>query len=230
MDDKILTEEHEIANAFNTYFTNIGPSCASNIKTNTDKTFDYFLGRPRALKFTFNQITETDVIKIIDGLPSKTSSGIDDISPNLLKSIKHEISKPITLIINQCFQKGIFPDTLKIAKVVPIYKCNDETALNNYRPISVLPSLSKVFERVIFNQIHEYFNLRNLYYGNQYGFRKGHSTELAILEVIDKVTLSLDIGDTSINIYLDLSKAFDTLNHDILLQKLKHWNTIMSYH
>ena len=188
VDDKILTEEHEIANAFNTYFTNIGPSLASNIKTNTDKTFDYFLGRPRALKFTFNQITETDVIKIIDGLPSKNSSGIDDISPNLLKSIKHEISKPITLIINQCFQKGIFPAKLKIAKVVPIYKCNVETALNNYRPISVLPSLSKVFERGVFNQIHEYFNLHNLYYGNQYGFRKGHSTELAILEVIYRVT------------------------------------------
>ena len=150
------------------------------------------------------------MIKIIDGLPSKNSSGIDDISPNLLKSIKHEMSKPITLIINQCFQKGIIPD---------------ETALNNYRLISVLPSLSKVFERVIFNQIHEYLNLRNLYYGNQYGFRKGHSTELAILEVIDRVALSLDIGDTAINIYLDLSKAFDTLNRDILLQKLKHWNT-----
>ena len=96
---------------------------------------------------------------------------------------------------------------------------------HNYRPISVLSSLSKVFERVIFNQIHEYFNLHNLYYGNQYGFRTGHSTELAILEVIDRVRLSLDIGVTPINIYLDLSKAFDTLNHDILLQKLKHWNT-----
>ena len=171
VDDKILTEEHEIANAFNTYFTNIiGPSLASNIKTDRDKTFDYFLG-------------------------------------------------------SQCFQKGIFPDRFKIAKVVPIFKCNDDTELNNYRPISVLPSLSKVFERVIFNQIHEYFNLHNLYYGNQYGFRKGHSTELAILEVIDRVTLSLDIGVTPINIYLDLSNAFDTLNHDILLQKLKHWNT-----
>ena len=143
VDDKILTEEHEIANAFNKYFTNIGPSLASNIKTDGDKTFDYFLGRPRALKFTFNQITETDVFKIIDGLPSKNSSGIDDISQNLLKSIKHEIGKPITLIINQCFQKGIFPDKLKIAKVVPICKCNDETELNNYRPISVLKKKKK---------------------------------------------------------------------------------------
>ena len=223
MDGKLLTQNHVIANEFNAYFTNIGPSLASKIKTNEDKTYDLFLGAPSALKFTFSNITETDLIKIIDRLPSKTSCGVDAISPNLIKSIKHEICKPITLIINQCLKKGIFPDKLQIAKIVSILKSNDETVLNNYRPISVLPSLSKVFEQVIFNQIHEYFDRHNLYYGNQYGFRKGHSTEQAVLKVIDRVTQNLDIGVTPINIYLDLSKAFDTLNHNILLQKLKHY-------
>ena len=145
-------------------------------------------------------------------------------STTLIKKIKNEISKSLALIINQCIQKGIFPHKLKLAKVIPIFKSGDETLFNNYRPISILPSLSKIFERVIFNQIHDYFNTHNLYYNsNQYGFRKDHSTELAALEIIDRITQHLDKGATPINIYLDLSKAFDTLDHNILLHKLKHY-------
>ena len=145
------------------------------------------------------------------------------ISTTLIKKIKNEISKSLALIINQCIQKGIFPHKLKLAKVIPIFKSGDETLFNNYRPISILPSLSTIFERVIFNQIHDYFTTHNLYYSNQYGFRKDHSTELAALEIIDRITQHLDKGATPINIYLDLSKAFDTLDHNILLHKLKHY-------
>ena len=163
------------------------------------------------------------IIQLINKLPSKSSSGDDGISTTLIKKIKNEISKSLTLIINQCIQKGIFPHKLKLAKVIPIFKSGDETLFNNYRPISILPSLSKIFERVIFNQIHDYFNTHNLYYSNQYGFRKDHSTELAALEIIDRITQHLDKGATPINIYLDLSKAFDTLDHNILLHKLKHY-------
>ena len=94
---------------------------------------------------------------------------------------------------------------------------------NNYRRISILPTLSKVFEKVIFNQVHEHFHVNNLHFSNQYEFRKKHSTELAVLEVIDRITNQLDQGITPINIYLDLSKAFDTLDHDILLNKLQYY-------
>ena len=139
---------------------------------------------------------------------------MDGISPVLLKHIKHEISKPVTLILNQCLTTGIFPDKLKIAKVVPIYKSDDENIFNNYRPISILPALSKVFEKIVFNQTYAYFDDHNLFFENQYGFRKKHSTELAVLEVIDRITNQLDKGLTPMNIYLDLSKAFDTLDHD----------------
>ena len=163
------------------------------------------------------------MIKTIDKLPSKTSSGVDGISPVLLKHIKHEISKPVTLILNQCLATGIFPDKLKIAKVVPIYKSEDENIFNNYRPISILPALSKVFEKIIFNQTYSYFDDHNLFFGNQYGFRKKHSTELAVLEVIDRITNQLDKGQTPMNIYLDLSKAFDTLDHDILINKWQYY-------
>ena len=163
------------------------------------------------------------MIKTIDKLPSKTSSGVDGISPVLLKHIKHEISKPVTLILNQCLTTGIFPDKLKIAKVVPIYKSDDENIFNNYRPISILPALSKVFEKIVFNQTYTYFDDHNMFFRNQYGFWKKHSTELAVFEVIDRITNQLDKGLTPMNIYLDLSKAFDTLDHDILIHKLQYY-------
>ena len=163
------------------------------------------------------------MIKTIDKLPSKTSSGVDGISPVLLKHIKHEISKPVTLILNQCLTTGIFPDKLKIAKLVPIYKSDDENIFNNYRPISILPALSKVFEKIVFNQTYTYFDDHNLFFGNQNGFRKKHSTELAVLEVIARITNQLDKRLTPMNIYLDLSKAFDTLDHDIFIHKLQYY-------
>ena len=185
---KILTEKKDIANKFNNFFTNIGPSLASKIPATGNKTYKAFLNTPCTHNFTFSAINESDVIKAIDKLPSNTSSGVDGISPILLKHIKHEISKPVTLILNQCLTMGIFPDILKIAKMVPIYKSNDENIFHNYRPISILPALSKVFEKIISNQTYAYFDDHNMFFGNQYGFRKKNSTELAVLEVIDRIT------------------------------------------
>ena len=111
-----------------------------------------------------NLIGEEDVVNVIDKLPSKTSSGVDGISTNLLKDIKYIISKPLTLIINQCLETGIFPSKLKVAKVIPILKRGDETIFDNDRPISILPAILKVFERIIFNQIHNYFHVNDLYF------------------------------------------------------------------
>ena len=137
-----------------------------------NKTYKTFLNTPCTHNFTFSAINESDVIKAVDKLLSKTSSGVDGISLVLLKHIKHEISKPVPLILNQCLTTGIFPDKLKIAKVGPIYKSDDENIFNNYRPISILPALSKVFEKIVFNQTYAYFDDHNLFFGNQYGFRK----------------------------------------------------------
>ena len=140
-----------------------------------------------------------------------------------MKASKTVVCKPLTLIINQTLTSGIFPDTLKIAKIIPLFKKGDKTLLENYRPISILPAISKIFERIMFNQIHNHFSMHNLFYSGQYGFRANHSTQFAALELIDRITQDLDQGNMPITIFMDLSKAFDTLNHDILIYKLKSY-------
>ena len=153
-----------------------------------------------------------------------------------LKYLKETLLAPITLIIRQVIHTGIFPEQLKIAKVIPIYKKDDDTIFSNYRPISILPAISKIIEKVIYGQIYHYFSQNNLFSDSQYGFRHGHSTELAALEIVDRINTVLDNNETPLSIFLDLSKSFDTLNHSILLNKLKHYgitglslNLIQSY-
>ena len=118
---------------------------------------------------------------------------------------------------------GIFPEKLKNAKIKPIFKKGGNTCFTKYRPISLLPAISKIFERVIYNQLTKYFQNNKSFFSSQYGFRKEHSTELACIEIVDRIIMSLDENETPINIYLDLSKAFDTLNHNILLSKLRYY-------
>ena len=125
-------------------------------------------------------------------------------------------------LTNQCILTGVFPDKLKIAKVIPIHKKDDKTQLENYRPISILPAISKIIEKVIFDQMHDYFHINKLYFEGQYGFRKKHSTELAAVEMIDRIIQELDKGNTPLNIFLDQPKAFDTLDHEIMLYKLEY--------
>ena len=137
---------------------------------------------PISSAFKFHTIDEATTAKIISNMQPKTSSGIDNISSRLLKNCAVYLTAPITAIINQSLVNGIFPDFIKIAKVVPIYKKEDEHIFDNYRPISILPSISKIFEKVTHVQLCEYFVINKLLYAHQYGFREGHSTEYAILE------------------------------------------------
>ena len=120
---------------------------------------------------------------------------------------------------------GIFPDAFKLSKVIPLFKKGDSSLLVNYRPISLLPTISKIFEKVIHDQLYEYFDtfLYNLLAEQQYGFRKQHSTEYAAVKLVHRVSKEMEIGKTPTNVYIDLSKAFDTLTFDILLFKLKYY-------
>jgi hypothetical protein len=214
----------KIADAFNEYFVQIGPKLANSIQNPASNiSHREYLQRSITTRFQFKNVSVTDVQKIIKELKPKSSYGKDRLSNNLLKFISPEISPALTLIINQSLNTGIFPESLKIAKVLPIHKKDVNDVFTNYRPISILSSVSKVFERVIHDQLCQYFTVNNLLFDRQYGFRSKHSTEMASLEIIDRIVCNMDKNKIPLNIFLDLSKAFDTLDHDILLDKLKYY-------
>ena len=218
-----IMDKIEIANKFNQYFTNIGPDLANNVSHSSEKEVDDFLLHKPKCELKFNQIDENHKNKIIQNLPNKSSCDFDDISPKLIKFLKPILTKPITVIINQMLNTGFFPDKLKIVKIKPLFKKGDSKSFNNYRPISLLPSISKIFEKVIYDQTYTYFQNDDIFYSCQYGFRQGHPTEYAALELVYKITQHLDKNRTPINFYLDVSKAFDTLDHSILTHKLKFY-------
>ena len=211
-------------NAFNIYFANIEKNLSSQIDQNIDDAdYKQYLTSHTAENLRFKCITEDCTIKVIDNLENKNSSGHDGISNKLLKTIKGDISQSLAIIINQMLTTGIFPDDFKLSKVIPLFKKGDSSLLINYRPISLLPTISKIFERVIHDQMYEYFNKFKLLAEQQYGFRKQHSTEYAAVKLIDHVSREMEAGKIPANVYIDLSKAFDTLTFDILLYKLKYY-------
>ena len=164
----------DIANGFNNYFINIGNNNINqNNMSNTLHT--NYLRIQHNCKFNFSFVTREEVAKVIASLKPKSSSGVDEISTFLIRFIKDEIADPLTKTINQSISTGIFPTNMKIAKVIPLFKKHDPSLLSNYRPISLLPALSRVFEKILCNQITEYFNLNNLFHEAQYGFRKNHN-------------------------------------------------------
>ena len=153
----------------------------------------------------------------------KVVPGNDNLFVKVLKCISDTLSSSLAFIINQSLTTGIFPDALKLARVIPIHKKDATSVFDNYRPISLLPSISKVFEKVVHIQLLEYMTSNKLLCIHQHGFRPKHSTETATLQFVDKILQMLDNDKTPFSLFIDLSKAFDTLSHDILLSKLSYY-------
>ncbi len=141
----------------------------------------------------------------------------------MLKEIKHEISLPLSTLINKSLQEGCVPQILKMAKVLPIYKSKEHNLLQNYRPISILSAISKVLERIVYNRVMTFLDKDNQLYKHQYGFRKGYSTVNAVSEFVADTLQAFEDKQYTVAVFLDLSKAFDTIDHKILLYKLSNY-------
>ena len=139
---------------------------------------------------------------------------------SVMKKCVHDYITPLTYLVNSSIEQGIFPSELKIAKVFPIFKAGDEQLITNYRPISVLNFFSKILEKVVANYIVDFLESNNILYEHQYGFRKGHSTNHAVITLVERVAKALDTGKIVVGVYLDIRKAFDAIDHPILLRKL----------
>ena len=167
-----ISGDKNIADKFNEYFTQIGPSLANSIDIAIMATFDTYLKKPNSSSFQFQYTDAPSVQKIINNLKPKSSAGHDNISSKLLRHMGEIVAYPLSIIINQSLCTGVFTNRLKLAKVIPLYKKDDNKSFGNYRPISLLSSLSKVFEKIVFDQLYGYLISDGLLFESQYGFRK----------------------------------------------------------
>ena len=216
------TDPVQIANKFNNFFTNIGPSLAKNIPcSQTD--YRKFLTGSHVHSFFLRPTSVAEVSSIVSSMKNSFSEGVDNISILPLKESIDLLAAPLAYICNSSFSKGKFPDKLKIAKILPVYKSDDKSSFTNYRPISILPCFSKVLEKLFHSRLSEFLSKFKILNHHQYGFRQHHSTYMAVLELVNQIFQGFENKEYTIGIFVDLKKAFDTVNHNILIDKLKFY-------
>lgn len=216
--DNVITGDHNIAETLNDYFSTIGPSLAQNLPKSSTHPIDFI--SPVGTRFSFSLVTLDEVEKLLLNLKSNKSCGLDKISSKLLKDAASVVAPSLVRIFNICISSGIFPDDWKIARVSPLFKAGERDKCGNYRPISVLSVISKSFEKLLCQQITTYLEENEILYTQQSGFRKGHSTMTSLLNRTNKWLYNMDRGLINGILFLDLCKAFDTVDHEILMQKL----------
>ncbi len=221
-DGLIITDQKRVADRFNHFFTNVADNLISKI-SNSNTEYQDYLKNPNESSIFIKEVDFGEVYDLVRNLDITKAGDIYDISPKLLQIGAQEISPNLTAIYNLSLKFGEFPDKLKIAKIIPVFKADSKLQPGNYRPISLLPIIGKVFERLVYNRVYSFISKMNILTDKQYGFQKGKATEHALLELQSKIIYAIEHKLNSCCIFLDFAKAFDTVNHNILLDKLYHY-------
>ena len=220
---KNVTDHKEIAQIFNDYYCQVAEKLLNERKYNGNKPFYTYLKDRVDSSFMMIAATPDEVNTIIQNMDTTKSTGPHSIPTKIIKMIGPAISVPISEICNKSFLCGTYPDILKISRVIPIFKKDSRLDVENYRPISLISNINKIIEKMMFSRLNKFLESKNVFYKLQFGFRAKNSTNHAILSMIQQLRSAMEKGETAIGVIVDFKKAFDTVNHKILLKKLEHY-------
>ena len=217
----VINTPTELAETFNLHFSTVGKKLAAEIP-NENMEPEAYMQRTQH-RFSLKAPTVSTVYKLLENINVRKATGLDGVSNKLLKFAAHIVAPSLTEIFTTSINTGIFPTEWKIARVTPIFKKGKKNDLNNYRPISVIPTVTKILEKIVYEQLFSYFNDNNLLTSCQSGFRSFHSTLTALTEATNSWSVNIDNGLLNGVVFLDLKKALDTIDHSIILRKLQFY-------
>ena len=222
-DNSTTNDPLEISNIFNRYFTSVGHNLATQVPNSSHRFNEYLSPNNNFGSFFFDPVSPDDIEREILSIPKNKSYGLYFCPIRILSCAKYILYGPLADIFNMFVQEGNFPSKLKEAKVIPVYKSDDETEPGDYRPISLLSVFNLLFEKLMYHRLKSFLDNNNVLFKAQYGFREKHSTQQAILDTVNIIQNNMDLKLFTCGIFIDLKKAFDTVDRAILLQKLDHY-------